>query len=190
MDGGFWRYAGYLWLTACLLAGCAGAPPPPSSMEPIEPPPQVMRNQQELVLERALSEFSGAPYRSGGSTPAGVDCSGLVQAVFQRAGILLPRTVAEQFCEGRPVGPSELRFGDVVFFNRYCQMRGRELFTAGILSHAYADQACHNGIYLSQGRFIHASPRGVFVSRLDAETWRMSFMGARRYMLAGSRMAD
>jgi cell wall-associated NlpC family hydrolase len=150
----------------------------------------VLRSRQELALERALSEFSGAPYRLGGTTPAGVDCSGLVQSVFQRAGTPLPRTVAEQFSEGRPVAPGELRFGDVVFFNRYCQTRGRELFTAGILSHAYADEACHNGIYLGQGRFIHASPRGVFVSRLDAETWRISFMGARRYLLTSNRSPD
>ncbi|MDP3181443.1 MAG: C40 family peptidase [Desulfobaccales bacterium] len=189
MAAGSRRLAGVVWLAALLLAGCAGAPPP-RAVEPLAPPPQVLRSQQELALERALSEFSGAPYRSGGTTPTGVDCSGLVQTVFQRAGLLLPRTVAEQFSEGRPVGPGELRFGDVVFFNRYCQMRGRELFTAGILSHAYADQACHNGIYLGQGRFIHASPRGVFVSRLDAETWRISFMGARRYLLASNRSPD
>jgi len=189
MAAGFWRLAVVIWLAAWLLAGCAGAPPP-REVEPLAPPPQVVRSQQELALERAFSEFSGAPYRLGGNTPAGVDCSGLVQSVFQRAGILLPRTVAEQLNEGRPVGPGELRFGDVLFFNRYCQSRGRELFTAGILSHAYADEACHNGIYLGQGRFIHASPRGVFVSRLDAETWRLSFMGARRYLLSSSRSAD
>lgn len=184
---GFWRYLGFMLLAAWLLAGCAGAPPPP--LEPPTAPPQALRPPQELILERALTEFHGAPYRSGGNTPAGVDCSGLIQTVFQRAGILLPRTVAEQFTEGRPVGPGELRFGDVVFFNRYCQSRGRELFTAGILSHAYADEVCHNGVYVGQGRFVHASPRGVFVSRLDAETWRISFIGARRYLFPSGPQA-
>jgi len=181
-----WRGWGTIWWAALMLAGCAGAPPPSVVERLLPPPPQVARPSQELMLERALAEFHGAPYRSGGNTPAGVDCSGLVQTVFQRAGVLVPRTVAEQFNEGRPVAPAELRFGDVVFFNRYCQARGRELFTAGILSHAYADEVCHNGVYVGQGRFVHASPRGVFVSRLDAEVWRISFIGARRYLTLSS----
>ncbi len=133
-------------------------------------------------MSQALQVFYGAPYKSGGADPSGVDCSGLVQAVFQRAGILLPRTVAQQFNAGQPVGLGELRFGDVVFFNRFCQTGKHPLFMAGLLPPAYASEVCHNGIYLGQGRFVHASPKGVYVSRLDAEIWRMSFMGARRYL--------
>ncbi len=168
---------------ALLLAGCAGAPPPPPPS--VGPPPAVWRSPQGVALERALGEFYGAPYRSGGTTPEGVDCSGLIQALYQRAGVILPRTVAEQFNEGRPVAPGELRFGDVVFFNRYCQARGRSPFLAGMLPPAYADEVCHNGLYLGDGRFVHASPQGVFVSRLDAEIWRISFKGARRYLVSG-----
>jgi len=172
---------GWVVLVAVLmLAGCAGAPPPPPA--PAPPPPVAGRSPQEVALERALGEFYGAPYRSGGATPAGVDCSGLVQALYQRAGVKLPRTVAEQFAAGVPVAPGELRFGDVVFFNRYCQTRGRGPHLAGMLPPAWADEICHNGFYLGDGRFVHASPRGVFVSRLDAETWRLSYKGARRYL--------
>jgi len=111
-----------------------------------------------------------------------VDCSGLIQALYQRAGVVLPRTVAQQYTAGRPVGPGELRFGDVVFFNRFCQTRGRDYYTATIFPSFNPEEVCHNGIYLGEGRFIHASPRGVAVSRLDAETWRLSFRGARRYL--------
>jgi probable lipoprotein NlpC len=175
------RLLGVALSAACLLAGCAGAPPPPP-LGPVAPPPAVTRNPQEVALEVALGEFYGAPYRSGGTTPAGVDCSGLVQALYQRAGVKLPRTVAQQYQAGRPVGREELRFGDVVFFNRYCQTRGRDVFLAGILSPGWSDEVCHNGFYLGGGRFIHASPRGVFVSRLDAEVWRVSYRGARRYL--------
>jgi cell wall-associated NlpC family hydrolase len=133
-----------------------------------------------MALERALGEFYGAPYLSGGSTPQGADCSGLVQGVFQRAGVKVPRTVAQQFEEGRPVAPGDLRFGDVVFFNRNCQ---REVFKGTLLAPpAWTSQVCHNGIYVGQGRFVHASPKGVFVSRLDADIWRASFTGARRYL--------
>jgi len=177
---GYW---GIVLGVALLLTGCA-APPPRPEAPPLPPPPAV-RTPQELALDRAISEFHGAPYRSGGTTPGGVDCSGLVQTVFHKAGINVPRTVAQQYGQGQPVGLNELRFGDVVFFNRYCQARARNYFAAGILTPAYAEQACHNGIYLGQGRFIHASPKGVYVSRLDAEVWRLSFLGARRYLPNG-----
>jgi len=171
---------------ALLLAGCGAPPPRRPAAVPQPPDPPVFRTPQEYALNQAISSFHGAPYRSGGTTPSGVDCSGLVQTSFHQAGVNLPRTVAQQYGQGQPVGLSELRFGDVVFFNRYCQTaRSRKFFAAGMLNPAYAEQVCHNGIYLGQGRFIHASPKGVFVSRLDAEVWRISFMGARRYLSNG-----
>ena len=171
---------------ALLLAGCAGAPPAPPPPEPLAPLPQVGRNSREVALERALGEFSGAPYVSGGTTPDGVDCSGLIQALYQRTGTHLPRTVADQYQAGQPVERQDLHFGDVVFFNRYCQTRGRGPILAGILSPGFEDEVCHNGIYLGGGRFMHASPRGVFISRLDAEVWRVSYRGARRYFPGGN----
>ena len=171
---------------ALLLAGCAGAPPPSPPPESVAPLPPVTRNSQEMILERALGEFSGVPYRSGGTTPAGVDCSGLIQALYQRAGVHLPRTVADQYQAGRPVERHDLHFGDVLFFNRYCQTGGRGPILAGIFSPGFEDEVCHNGIYLGGGRFMHASPRGVFISRLDAEVWRVSFRGARRYLPGGN----
>jgi cell wall-associated NlpC family hydrolase len=180
MAAGVWGFIGIV-LVALFLAGCAGAPSPPPP-GPWGPPPLVQRSPQEVALERALGEFYGAPYHSGGTTPAGVDCSGLIQALYQRAGVRLPRTVAEQYGAGQPVGPGELRFGDVVFFNRYCQARGRGAYLAGMLPPLFVDEVCHNGFYLGDGRFVHASPKGVFVSRLDAETWRLSYLGARRYL--------
>jgi cell wall-associated NlpC family hydrolase len=171
---------------ALLLAGCAGAPPPRSKPRVvIEPLPGVARNPQEMAIEQGLGDFYGAPYRSGGTTPAGVDCSGLVQALYHKAGINLPRTVAQQFQEGKPVERGQLRFGDVVFFNRYCQTRGREVMMAGFLIPGFAEQVCHDGIYLGGGRFIHASPRGVFISRLDAQVWQKAYRGARRYLPTG-----
>ncbi|MBM4294880.1 MAG: NlpC/P60 family protein [Deltaproteobacteria bacterium] len=166
---------GAILILTLLLAACAQAPPRPPAL----PPPPL--GPQEAVLDQALQEFYGAPYKSGGATPQGVDCSGLIQAVFVRAGVALPRTVAQQFREGRNLAVSELRFGDVVFFNRFCQTRKYGLFTAEMIP-GLTDEVCHNGIYVGQGRFVHASPKGVFVSRLDAEVWRVSYMGARRYL--------
>jgi cell wall-associated NlpC family hydrolase len=184
MTGKFWRSLRVVLAVALWLGGCAEAPPP-RKVAPLVPPPE-LRTLKEQALERALGDFYGAPYRAGGTTPGGVDCSGLIQAVFQRVGVILPRTVAQQYAQGQTVGPGELRFGDVVFFNRFCQVRGsgRRYFLAGMLPAFGADQACHNGIYLGQGRFVHASPKGVFVSRLDAEVWRASYLGARRFLPA------
>jgi len=179
------RLLGAVLAAAWLLSGCAGAPPPAPPLESVAPLPPVSRGPREVALERALGEFSGAPYLSGGTTPAGVDCSGLIQALYQRAGVHLPRTVADQYQAGQPVERNQLHFGDVVFFNRYCQTGGRGPFLAGILSPGFEDEVCHNGIYLGGGRFMHASPRGVFISRLDAEVWRVSFRGARRYLPGG-----
>ena len=185
MDATYRRLLGAALGAVLLLAGCAGAPPPPPP-EPVAPLAPVSRNPREMALERALGEFSGAPYRSGGTAPDGVDCSGLIQALYQRTGVRLPRTVTEQYEAGAPVGREELRFGDVVFFNRYCQTRGRGPYLAGILSPGFEDEVCHNGIYLGGGRFMHASSRGVFISRLDAEVWRVSYRGARRYLPGGN----
>ena len=182
MADNFWRRLAIVLALGTLLSGCGGpAVPPPSPPEVLAPPPP-SRGPQETALAQALVEFYGAPYRYGGTTPQGVDCSGFIQALFQRAGVPLPRTIAQQYNAGRPVRLEELRFGDVVFFNRYCQTRSRDFFLAGILPSFQAEEVCHNGIYLGEGRFIHASPRGVAVSRLDAETWRLSFTGARRYL--------
>ena len=63
------RLLGAALAAALLLAGCAGAPPPPPRAEPLAPLPQVGRNSREVALERALGEFSGAPYRLRGDHP-------------------------------------------------------------------------------------------------------------------------
>ncbi|MDD2900890.1 MAG: NlpC/P60 family protein [Syntrophales bacterium] len=185
MNGYFLKLLFIILGVALLLSGCGGPRPPRTKMAPVPPPsPPPALTPQQAALEQAVLGFQGAPYRRGGTTPTGVDCSGLVQASFHQAGVNLPRTVAQQFTQGRPVALHDLRFGDVVFFNRYCQAGKRhpEYFAAGFFHPAYAETACHNGIYLGNGRFIHASPKGVYIGRLDAEVWRVSFMGARRFL--------
>ncbi|MBM4286513.1 MAG: NlpC/P60 family protein [Deltaproteobacteria bacterium] len=181
---------GLLLLLAVILAGCAPAPPRPAPPPAPAPPRPRALTPLEAALERALNEFDGAPYRRGGATPAGVDCSGLVQAVHQRLGLKIPRTTTLQYSEGQPVHPGDLRPGDVVFFNRLCQMKKSELYTASLLPPAYTAETCHNGIYIGAGRFVHASRRGVVINRLDEEIWRLSFMGARRFLPLQENPAD
>jgi len=108
----------------------------------------------------------GLDYRRGGDTPeAGFDCSGLVVYAYQRAwGRELPRSVQEQAQAGRNVRLSELQAGDLVFFNT----RGRPY--------------THVGIYLGDGRFVHAPRPGAKVRIESVETryWQVRFSGARR----------
>jgi len=119
------------------------------------------------VLERALS-LLGVPYRWGGTSPEhGFDCSGLVKYVFSTAlGIELPRVSRDQARDGQLVERGALVPGDLVFFR---VRRSRAVN--------------HVGIYLGDGRFIHAprTGRDVTVSTLSGY-WGRSFARARRVL--------
>lgn len=108
----------------------------------------------------------GVDYRYGGETPeGGLDCSGLVRHVFQQVtGVTLPRTSKELARIGAPVARDDLEAGDLVFFDTR-----RFAFS-------------HVGIYLGDGRFIHAPSRGseVEIAELTNSYWRKHFNGARR----------
>jgi cell wall-associated NlpC family hydrolase len=121
---------------------------------------------QDLTA-RALG-LLGIRYRWGGATPqTGLDCSGLVQFVFQEVtGVTLPRSARELSRIGDKVALPDLKPGDLVFFNTR--------------RFAYS----HVGIYLGDNRFIHAPRRGreVEVATIDGAYWARHFDGARRLM--------
>jgi len=119
----------------------------------------------KTVLQKALT-LLGTPYRWGGTSPEkGFDCSGLVSYVFRNSlGIELPRVSRDQAEAGELVqDKSKLNVGDLVFFGR----RGR---------------VDHVGIYVGEGRFVHAPSTGkdVMVSSLDSGYWSRKYMQARR----------
>ena len=117
----------------------------------------------DMILQ-AVS-LMGIAYRFGGNTPVnGFDCSGFIRYVFQSSGVNLPRSAAEQAQVGRPVSRDELKPGDVLFFN-----------TRGF-------NYSHNGLYLGNGRFIHAPRTGknIEITSLNASYWSSRFNGARR----------
>ena len=113
----------------------------------------------------AASQWIGTPYRSGGQSRKGTDCSGFVRQVYKKVyDIDLPRSTTEQVEEGKRVRRRKLREGDLVFFHGSKRRR-----------------ANHVGIYLKEGKFVHASTsRGVMVSRLDEDYWDEHWLRGRR----------
>lgn len=142
----------------------APAPRPESlSAEPPVAPPEAAPSWPSTILTTAL-DLLGTPYRNGGSTPAGFDCSGFVQWVFAQLGAALPREVREQAVVGSEIDRAELRPGDLIFFRT----------TAGRTSHV--------GIVVDGESFVHApSSRGVVrVERFTGPYWSRRFVGVRR----------
>ena len=105
----------------------------------------------------------GVPYRYGGSSPRGFDCSGLVQYSYSQAGKRVPRTTRQLWSSTSAVERHELRIGDVLFFK-----------IAGKMSHV--------GLYLGGRRFVHApsSGRTVTVASLDSPFYKDAFLRAGR----------
>ena len=120
-------------------------------------------------LANELIPFLNTPYKYGGEDTTGVDCSGLVKAVYERAfGIPLPHKAAFQYKLdiARPVARPQLSAGDLVFFY---DKRFRRI--------------SHVGIYLNNGYFIHSMIRkGVVISNLSGKYWKKYYAGARRIL--------
>lgn len=151
----------------------AAIAPPPSDLRspafaPAQQAPASGESRMHGLLRSALS-LLGTPYRWGGTSPdRGFDCSGLVGYLYRSVlGIDLPRVSRDQARAGRAVARrADMAAGDLVFFGR----RGR---------------VDHVGIYIGEGRFVHAPSRGkdVTVSSLDGGYWAARFLQARRVAL-------
>ncbi|MDV7212035.1 C40 family peptidase [Azotobacter beijerinckii] len=156
-----------LVLLAVLLAACSARSP----MPPVPRDTGMSSPAAEDVLVRALG-LVGIPYRWGGNTPdSGFDCSGLIGYVYREAaGIHLPRSTREMIAMGAvSVPPEALHSGDLVFF---------ATDGSGRVSHA--------GIYVGEGRFVHAPSTGgtVRLDRLADGYWQGRYLGARRVLRA------
>jgi cell wall-associated NlpC family hydrolase len=163
-----------LVLALAVLSGCGGAAqvarraPPHRIVLPAAWPnvPPARPDDANTVLMRALS-LVGTPYRYGGNTPeAGFDCSGLVGYVFHDSlARALPRTSAALGAAGDGIALERMATGDLVVFGE-------------------GTAVSHVGIYVGEGRFVHAPSSGgtVRLDRLDAPYWRDHLLGARRLL--------
>src|SRR5712692_5907095 len=120
--------------------------------------------EEGVLVARYARMFVGVPYRWGGMSPrTGFDCSGFVAFVYRHFGVSLPHYTRSQFQRGRRVARGALRPGDLVFF-------------AGL---------SHVGLYIGDGRFVHAPHAGtrVSVTSLRGGWYRSTFAGARHIPL-------
>lgn len=171
------------------LSGCSGLRPKPvytgQPRTPVDSGPVVehqeepksdevetvvanRRSDTNINREKMMSEIEdllGVPYKYGGNSRFGLDCSGFVQTVFEKAiSLPLPRTAKDMFDSGHSVSKDELNFGDLVFFKDIEDI-----------------DASHVGIYLDSGNFAHASvSEGVIISDLSESYYSQRYAGARR----------
>jgi cell wall-associated NlpC family hydrolase len=146
-----------------IAAGCASVPAGPATGRPATVSAaahkaDVGRTAADIALDQL-----GVPYRYGGAGPGGFDCSGLVQYAYSRAGKRLPRTTGQLWSHSSTVPQNELRPGDLLFFS-----------IAGKMQHV--------GLYVGDGRFVHAPSSGgrVALASLYSEYYRGAFLRAGR----------
>ncbi|MEP6879563.1 MAG: NlpC/P60 family protein [Nitrosospira sp.] len=158
-----------LWIVGMLaaaLVGCSSVPERGAPKVVYVPGAKVDLDNSALVKENLYAQYNqwrNTKYQIGGLSKNGIDCSGFVHMTFKtRLGIVLPRSTEFQAELGTGVDKNQLRAGDLVFFRT-----GR------------TDR--HVGVYLENGRFLHASTRqGVIISRLDENYWKSAYWKAKR----------
>ena len=148
-----------MFILIMLLAGCSSHRAPP--------PNERLSDSITVIaqLNEQLNHWRGTPYRYGGLSRGGVDCSGFVYLTFRdRFAMQLPRSTIDQTDIGTRIDKSDLLPGDLVFFKT-----------------GSGENGLHVGIYDTDNTFIHASTsQGVIRSSLDNVYWRKVFWQARR----------
>ncbi len=159
------RYLALIALMAVAATGCSSQPsvvPEAKKDRRVVVQPRATIPIGERAAAVALGQL-GVPYRYGGSSPTGFDCSGLVHYAYSNVGMSVPRTTAGLWSDLAPIDKRNLRIGDLLFFS-----------IAGKMSHV--------GLYLGSRQFVHApsSGRHVAVESLDSDYYKRAFIRAGR----------
>lgn len=150
--------------------GKPSAKPATPTVDPVTPKvtkvpesqPFLPRSKVPGIIKTAKKHI-GVPYVSGGTTPKGFDCSGYVQYVFAQNGLKIPRTADVQYTLGKKSTVKALEAGDLVFFHTDSSAT-----------------VTHCGIYLGNGKFIHASSsKGIRIDELSNEYWKKAFVAGK-----------
>ena len=128
--------------------------------------------EERNLFVKVVKTFLGAPYRLGGSTLKGIDCSAFVKKIYQIFSVDLPRTAREQCCIGKKVEKDQLEEGDLVFFK------------------TRRANNTHVGIYIGNNEFVHASSRNkeVKVDNLSAPYFSQCFLKGVRVKELGTEL--
>ena len=125
-------------------------------------------SDEKYMLVKVAKSFMGAPYKYGGNTVKGLDCSAYVKKIYEIFDVQLPRSAREQFRVGSQIRKEELAVGDLVFFK----------------TKRYVKYPTHVGIYIGDGNFIHSSSGhgriGVKIDALSSDYYTKAFTGATR----------
>ena len=147
------------------IGGCASTPHAPNAQQRPEFRAADSGGLHGESAAEHAAKLVGRPYRYGGASPSsGFDCSGLVQWSYAQAGRKLPRSTDDQRGASRRIQASELRRGDLLFFDQEGKKHG------------------HVGIYVGDGEFVHAPSSGKRVrrDRVDAPYWKKHLSETRR----------
>ncbi len=130
--------------------------------------PVVDTSNLEAQIVDYARQFLGTPYRYGGSSPSGFDCSGFTSYVYRHFGYSLSRSSADQLYDGRAVSQSEMRPGDIICFRAYGSSR----------------PATHVGIYVGNNQYIHSPRTGdvLKITDLAYATQDKAIVGVRRIL--------
>lgn len=155
------------------------------------PLPTLSPSKTRSSILRSAEKLLGTPYRFGGETLKGLDCSGFVFLVFEEAtGHLIPRTVAEQGNWVMLIPKRELKPGDLVFFDLDSRPLGAKSGASGSLPPSEIAAADHVGIYSGDGYFLHAASAGpktgVIRNSLSEPAWSRRFLFAGRVVSASA----
>ena len=135
-------------------------------------PAEAQRKKKRKKIEAAIStarSYIGTPYKWGGNTKSGIDCSGLIHNSYKTIGVQLPRTAKAQSKIGNKRGWNGIRQGDIVFFK--FKQKGQKWWHTGMITYVGKDKI----------NFIHASSsRGVVESNLMSDYYRKNVKNFRR----------